>query len=94
MLDFRNVTACGQCCNGCLKKEKGTCRGCIITDGVVPGKKERCKIHECARNHGVQFCGQCSEFPCAELPKLVPWEPEIVEHMADLKREYDEKMKK
>ena len=70
--DFSTITACGECCVECKKKLSGECPGCIEADGAVPEWKEsgRCKIHTCVREHGVQFCGLCREFPCNKIPKL------------------------
>lgn len=55
--DFSAITACGGCCAGCKKREAGLCRGCIEADGYVPEWAEsgRCKVHACARRHGVSF---------------------------------------
>ena len=32
-IDFTKITACGECCVGCKKKEDGLCEGCIESDG-------------------------------------------------------------
>ena len=90
MTDFSTITACGECCTGCPKKLDGRCPGCIEADGRVPEWAEsgRCRVHACARDHRVQFCGLCAEFPCAELPSLVSWNPDIVERMTALRNEY------
>lgn len=49
MIGVSVITACGECCAGCEKKEKGACPGCIEADGVVPewAQSGRCKIHAC-----------------------------------------------
>ena len=90
MTDFSTLTACGECCVGCPKKLDGRCPGCIDADGQVPEWAEsgRCKVHACTRNHHVQFCGLCAEFPCAKLPSLISWNPDIVERMTALRNEY------
>lgn len=90
-IDFATITACGECCVGCSKKERGECPGCIEADGHVPEWAEsgRCKIHTCAREHGVQFCGLCSEFPCEKLPSMISWNPNIIEHLTHLRKEYE-----
>ena len=87
MIDFAALTACGECCAGCAKKESGACPGCIEADGRVPewAQSGRCRIHACARAHGVQFCGLCSAFPCGELPQLIPWNPRIIGHLSALR---------
>ena len=90
MTDFSTITACGECCTGCPKKQDGRCPGCIEADGRVPEWAEsgRCRVHACARKHGVQFCGLCPEFPCDHLTEIVSWNPDIQEHMTALKNEY------
>lgn len=89
--DFSTITACGECCVECKKKLSGECPDCIEADGAVPEWKAsgRCKIHTCVREHGVQFCGLCREFPCDKIPKLIPWNPNIVEHLTNLRDEYE-----
>ncbi len=49
MIDFTTVTACGECCLGCSKKESGTCPGCIEAKGKVPEWAESgiCRIYAC-----------------------------------------------
>jgi hypothetical protein len=87
MIDFTLITACGECCTGCSKKADGRCPGCIEADGRVPEWAEsgRCRIHACARDHGVQFCGLCTEFPCRQLPSLIHWNPDIEKHLSALR---------
>ncbi len=90
MTDFSIVTACGECCAGCRKKQDGRCPGCVEADGYVPewADSGRCRIHACAREHGVRLCGLCAEFPCGRIPSLVTWNPEFVVHMTALREEY------
>ena len=90
MTDFSTLTACGECCVGCSKKLNGSCPGCIEADGRVPEWAEsgRCKIHACARDHGVQFCGLCELFPCEKLPAMIPWNADIIDHLSALRDEY------
>ncbi len=91
MTDFSVITACGECCVGCVKKENGSCPGCIEADGYVPewSRSGRCRIHACAREHGVRFCGLCGEFPCEKLPQIISWNKNIVAHLSSLRDEYD-----
>jgi len=90
MTDFSTLTACGECCTKCLKKSDGRCPGCIEADGRVPEWAESggCRIHACTREHHVQFCGLCPEFPCCRIKPLVSWNPDIVEHMTALRNEH------
>ncbi len=81
-IDFTKITACGECCEGCIKRLEGSCKGCIEADGYVPewAGSGRCKVHACAREHDVQFCGLCPEFPCKDLTSVIHWNPHITEH--------------
>lgn len=96
MIDFSNITARGECCASCEKKGKGICSGCIELDGYVQewAQSGRCKIHACTREHGVQLCGLCKEFPCERLPQIVSWNPNIIEHMSNLRNEYNKTKRK
>lgn len=46
-------------CAGC---RNGGASGCSI---------KGCIISECAREHGVDFCAECSEFPCTKVNESV-----------------------
>lgn len=91
-IDFTMITACGECCVSCRKKEDGLCQGCIESDGHCKEwvQTGRCPVHACARLHQVQFCGLCPEFPCNELTARIHWNPNIVEHLTDLAIRYRE----
>ena len=89
-IDFTTITPCGECCVGCQKKEAGICQGCIESDGNCKEWTESggCPIYKCAKEHQVQFCGLCSEFPCSWLSKTITWNPNIVEHQTSLSIAY------
>lgn len=89
-IDFTTITACGECCTDCQKKIAGACMGCIEADGYVPewAGSGRCKVHECAKKHHVQFCGLCQEFPCKQLTSVIHWNPDIVAHLDALAQKY------
>lgn len=93
-IDFEAVTACGECCVGCKKKESGIYKGCIESDGNYEewAASKGCPIHKCAREHGVQFCGLCEEFPCPWLVEKVVWRPNVVEELKQLANMYREKI--
>ena len=92
-INFSEITACGENCTGCEKKKSGACRGCLEADGYVPewAASGRCPVHACCREHHVQFCGLCPEFPCADLPQLVHWNPDIVPQQQNLAEQYRRK---
>lgn len=83
------ITACGECCTGCEKRRQGICQGCIEADGYVPewAQSGRCRVHACAKEHGVQFCGVCKEFPCAKLTEMIPWNKHVVEYLRSVARQ-------
>ena len=85
-IDFTTITACGECCVGCKKRDKGICQGCMESDGhcVEWRYSNGCPIHKCTREHNVQFCGLCKEFPCEWLVKKVVWKPDVVESLTEL----------
>lgn len=47
-----------------------------------------CPIHKCAKQHKVQFCGLCHEFPCDWLIEKVTWNPNIVGELTSLAKIY------
>ena len=55
-----------------IPKEKISCKGCkdnnICLLLEVRGKK--CSTLECVKKHGVEYCFQCTDFPCAHLMPL------------------------
>ncbi len=89
-IDFTKITACGECCEGCSKKDSGVCKGCIESDGHCEewAQSGICPIHKCARKHGVQFCGLCECFPCDWLVKKVTWKPDLVPELTRLAELY------
>ena len=90
-IDFSTITACGECCVGCVKKEQGICEGCIESDGncMEWAQSGGCPIYKCAKRHNVRFCGLCGEFPCEWLVGKVTWNPNMVEHLTVLRDKYN-----
>lgn len=91
-IDFSKITACGECCFGCKKKEDGICEGCIESDGYCKewAQSKGCPIYKCAKQHKVQFCGLCFEFPCKWLVEKATWNPNIVDDLTELAKKYKE----
>lgn len=85
-VDLSKITACGECCVNCKKKESGMCKGCIESDGHCEEWTQSgcCPIHKCTREHNVQFCGLCNEFPCGWLVEKVVWRPNVVKELTEL----------
>lgn len=79
-INWKNVTACGECCEFCQKRKEGICKGCVVSDGYCEEwtQSGRCPIHACASAHQVPFCGLCGDFPCDWLLSKVTWKEDLV----------------
>ena len=78
-MDFRLITPCGECCEGCKKKADGHCEE-WAGSGVCPA-------YACCKDHGALFCGVCPEFPCDHLP-MMKWRPDCVRELTALAEKY------
>jgi len=54
------------------------CHGCR-TDKRSFYCREICNISKCAQEKGVEFCGECSEYPCADLKAFQAEAPHRIE---------------
>ncbi len=59
---------CGILCSKCKYKEEMNCPGCIKID--KPFWADSCPIKSCCENKGKEHCGECDNFPCAELHRF------------------------
>ena len=50
-----------------LPKDKVVCSGCRAINGFCPVNHEQCATWLCAKEKGVAFCSECTEFPCRKL---------------------------
>lgn len=56
-----------------IPKEVMHCKGCRSHDGRIPlqkhvfGATHRCASYECIKEKGLDFCGDCEDFPCDYL---------------------------
>ena len=68
------------------KKDIGICKGCIESDSHCEEWTQSgcCPIHKCTKEHNVQFCGLCNDFPCEWLIQKVVWRPNVVEELTEL----------
>ncbi len=61
---------CGLFCETCPKFADGKCKGCLsdmVAEACVscsPG------FRECAKEHGIERCSECEDFPCDRLQKF------------------------
>ncbi len=56
---------CGDFCGKCPNLG-GRCKGC------VPEDHRACRFVQCCLSKGLEHCGLCSSFPCAELAAFAP----------------------
>jgi len=66
------LAPCGVNCGVCYVhlRHKKPCPGCWGADGSKPGHCRQCKIKDCAAQNGVDFCVNCSSFPCVMIKRL------------------------
>ncbi len=76
---------CGIDCNGCPRfgKEKNGC------EGADKGCKHCKTIYQCNEKKGIDYCYQCSKFPCSRFKKFSKtWEKygqNLIENQKELK---------
>ena len=66
------VAPCGMNCAVCyahLRKKK-TCPGCRGQEESQPAYCRRCRIRECVLSRGLDFCSECSSFPCPPVKQM------------------------
>jgi len=63
---------CGMNCMVCYKHcyTKKPCQGCLSSDLGKPEHCRKCKIKDCAKEKGLTYCYECSEFPCKQIKSL------------------------
>ena len=49
------------------KDASPSCLGCRKIDGKAPACIKGCFIPTCTKEHSVDFCGVCDEFPCSKI---------------------------
>lgn len=78
---------CGRLCDAetCEGKKQGLCSGCVESQGSPSGcinadlPKEFkgikvCPIWKCTKEHKLDYCSQCKDFPCKTF--LIWYDPE------------------
>lgn len=58
-MDERLIGKCGFYCGACPTFLKGSCKGCVFEH-----EKGDCFSRDCVIEKGLNFCGECKEFPC------------------------------
>ena len=56
------IGKCGFYCGSCPDYTQGTCSGCRTAH-----KKGDCFTFDCVDKQGIEFCGNCVQFPCNEI---------------------------
>jgi hypothetical protein len=63
-MDNNLLAYCGVDCAACGDYSGGKCPGCRQTDW---SEGDACMPIECCRRRAITFCGECPDFPCAEM---------------------------
>lgn len=50
-----------------IPEEKIPCEGCRSVEGNCPVIPEKCETFKCVQEKKVEFCYECSDFPCEKL---------------------------
>ncbi|MFH1090377.1 MAG: DUF3795 domain-containing protein [Pseudomonadota bacterium] len=52
-----------------LSPQEAQCPGCRPLGGTIPflGMTQPCKVYRCISEKGLDFCGDCEDFPCDNL---------------------------
>jgi hypothetical protein len=63
---------CGMNCMVCYVhlKDKKPCNGCLGDDSQKPDRCKSCKIKNCAKENGITYCFDCTDFPCLKIKNL------------------------
>ncbi len=71
-IDNQLFAPCGMNCMVCYVhlKDKKPCCGCLGDDNNKPERCKTCKIKSCAKEKGLTYCYECSEFPCKQIKNL------------------------
>lgn len=73
MISDKMLAPCGVNCLFCSAhlSKKNACPGCRVPEELITRKSCRnCKKKQCVLDKGLQWCFQCSEFPCAKIVGL------------------------
>jgi hypothetical protein len=66
------------------------CLGCK-SEHVKAGGCQTCNLKECARKKGLEFCIECTDYPCKDLEKfktdkLYPYHAEVYGYLETIKK--------
>lgn len=66
------LAPCGMNCSACYAhlRKKNSCPGCRGQEDSQPAYCRRCGIRDCALRRGVDFCFECSSFPCIPVKRM------------------------
>jgi hypothetical protein len=81
------LAPCGMNCSVCYAhlRKKRVCAGCRGEEDSQPPYCRRCSIRNCALNQGIDFCFECSSFPCPVVKRMdqryrLRYQVSLVEH--------------
>jgi hypothetical protein len=86
--EYKQIGACGICCDTCGLKAKEICQGCAAGNTAEAIKKVEflkrinalCPVLECAAKNKIGFCSRdCDKFPCKILEGEFPYGKSFLE---------------
>lgn len=66
------LAPCGMNCKVCYKHcyHKKPCAGCLKSDMGKPEHCRKCKIKDCVKAKGLEYCFECLDHPCGQIRNL------------------------
>lgn len=70
--DIGMFAPCGMNCVVCYKHcyHKKMCAGCLNSDMGKPEHCRKCRIKDCIRQKGLDYCFECPQYPCKQIKNL------------------------
>ena len=60
----QGIAYCGVDCFACADYKTGVCPSCRLTEW---DEDDLCMPVRCCREKGIEICGECAGFPCADM---------------------------
>jgi len=82
------ASPCGLYCRECKAVKDGLCKGCRSSQGLCLKYRKVCGIYMCAKEKDIEFCFECTDFPCIkfkEFFKTPIWYNEVTGNLRRMK---------
>ena len=67
IMSLTDIAYCGVDCSACTDKLSGKCPGCRQTEWP---EGDECMPIACCKKRGIVCCGECADFPCADMEEF------------------------